>query len=190
VRAIVWNDDLDGALLSLRAAGRSFFECQDRIGICAESCRKRALALGARTSRPLKQWPPGVEEILCKMRRDGASWTAISRRVGFPAASCAERGRHLGLLTANPNSWTPDMDDLLRSLRERGNSWHRIGVLMDVSEWGARNRGRILGLVQHKTASAVKAAPEATRAVADDSSLNLGGAAPNEPGAASFGRAA
>jgi hypothetical protein len=82
------------------------------------------------------------------------------------------------------------MDDLLRSLRERGNSWHRIGVLMDVSEWGARNRGRILGLVQHKTASAVKAAPEATRAVADDSSLNLGGAAPNEPGAASFGRAA
>jgi hypothetical protein len=188
---IRWNDALDAALIEMRNRNCSYRECSKKLGIYWQGCQRRGRWLGLPPIvRPLvvAKWTKAMEVRLTEMRRSDLSWFEIAKALGVHEGQCRRRARRLGIDTSNPLGWNKNMDQRLIRYRSQGLSWGQIGKQMHLTIWSVRNRGRILGLVQHKTVSAVKAAQGATRAVADDSSLNPGGA--GHIGAASFGRAA
>jgi hypothetical protein len=197
---IHWNDELDARLIEMRNDGASYLKCSKTLGIYWQGCQQRGRWLGLPSIvHPLRvtKWTKQMEARLTALRANDFSWAEIAKELGIGEKVCRRRATRLGIDTSNPLGWTKNMDQRLIRYRSQGLSWNEIGKQMHLTMWSVRNRGRILGLVQHKTASAAKAAPEvghpsntaaaSVAASVPSSSLpKLGGAAPNEPGAPAF----
>jgi hypothetical protein len=82
-RLVTWTPDMDAALSSGRASGKSWDAIAHRIGVCHQTALSRAVELGIPTGRINgPEWPAERVEKMLSLRAQGLSESRTAKLLG------------------------------------------------------------------------------------------------------------